>query len=170
MRAVPTKSLVFASASLAAFLSLWESGGKTILTAYPDELVGGLPTVCDGITKYSYAEKPIIVGDKWTKEECKKAETFVINKTQRRLSECMPYSTQSALDAITSLSHNMGVDRVCKEARAVRLINAGKIEDGCMAIAWGEKGQKVWATADKIYYPGLHRRRLDEVKLCLYGR
>jgi len=169
MRAVPTKSLVFASVALVAFLKLWESGGETILTVYPDKLVGGLPTVCDGITKYAYKEKPIIVGETWTKDECKKAEEFVINYTQQKLAKCMPYSTQSALEAITSLSHNMGVDRVCKEARAVRLINAGKIAEGCRAIAWGEKGQKVWATADKIYYPGLHRRRLDEMKLCLSG-
>jgi lysozyme len=169
MRAVATKSLVLASASLVAFLSLWESGGKTILTVYPDKLAGGLPTVCDGITKYSYTEKAIVVGESWTKEDCHDAESFVIDYTQQKLSKCMPYATQSALDAITSLSHNMGVDRVCKESRAVRLINAGKIAEGCRAIAWGEKGQKVWASADKIYYPGLHRRRLDEMKMCLSG-
>lgn len=166
---VPTKSLTFASAALIAFLTLWESGDKTITTVYADKLAGGLPTVCNGITKYSYTKKPIIVGDVWTKEECHQAETEVIIYTQNKLAKCMPYSTQEALDAITSLSHNMGVDRVCKEARAVRLINAGKIAEGCRAIAWGINGKPVWATAEGKFYRGLHNRRIDEMKMCLRG-
>jgi len=167
---IATKSLTLASAALVAFLSLWE-GGKTSSgsVVYADKIAGGLPTVCAGITKHSYTKRPIIVGEKWNSEQCHEAEQYVIIKTQKRLAECMPYSNQQALDAISSLSHNVGVDRVCKESRAVRLINAGKIAEGCRAIAWGEKGQKVWSTSDKIYYPGLHRRRLDEMKLCLSG-
>lgn len=166
---VPTKSLTFAGVALVAFLSLWESGNKTILTVYPDKLAGGLPTVCDGITKYAYKEKPIIVGEVWTKEECHKAETFVITNTQTKLAKCMPYSTQEAFDAITSLAHNVGVENVCSKSRAVRLINAGKIMEGCKAIAWGVDGKPVWSTADGKYYRGLHNRRIDEMKMCMRG-
>jgi len=166
---VPTKSLTFASVALVAFLTLWESGSKTILTVYPDKLAGGLPTVCNGITKHAYKEKPIVVGEVWTKEECHKAETFVITNTQTKLAKCMPYSTQEAFDALTSLAHNMGVEKVCKEARAIRLINAGKTEEGCKAIAWGVDGKPVWASAESKFYRGLHNRRLDEMKLCLKG-
>jgi lysozyme len=166
---VPTKSLTFAAISLIAFLKLWESGGEDITTVYADKLAGGLPTVCNGITKYAYKEKPIIVGEVWTKEECHKAESFVINNTQTKLAKCMPYATQEAFDAITSLSHNMGVERVCSQSRAVRLINAGNMVEGCKAIAFGEDGRKVWASAEGKFYWGLHRRRLDEMKLCMKG-
>lgn len=166
---VPTKSLTFAGAALVAFLTLWESGRDTITTVYADKLAGGLPTVCNGITKYAYKERPIVVGEVWTKEECHKAETFVITNTQIKLAQCMPYSTQEVFDAITSLSHNMGVERVCKQARAVRLINAGKIMEGCKAIAYGEDGKPVWSSVDGKYYKGLHNRRVDEMKMCMRG-
>jgi GH24 family phage-related lysozyme (muramidase) len=49
---------------------------------------------------------------------------------------------------------------VCRQARAVRLINAGKIMEGCKAIAFGEDGK---------YYKGLHNRRVDEMKMCMRG-
>ncbi len=166
---IPTKSLTFASVALIAFLTLWESGNQTITTVYADKLAGGLPTVCNGITKFSYKEKPIIVGEVWTKEECHKAETFVITNTQQKLSQCVPYAPQEVFDALTSLSHNVGVERVCKESRAVRLINAGKLAEGCKAIAFGEDGRKVWANVEGKYYVGLHRRRLDEMKMCMKG-
>lgn len=166
---LPTKSLTFAGAALIAFLSLWESGGKPIHTVYADKLAGGLPTVCDGITKYAYKEKPIIVGEVWTKEDCHKAEVFVITNTQTKLAKCMPYATQEAFDAITSLAHNVGVERVCNQARAVRLINAGKIMEGCKAIAWGVDGKPVWSSVEGKYYRGLHNRRIDEMKMCMRG-
>lgn len=166
---VPTKSLTFASVALIAFLTFWESGGKTINTVYADRLAGGLPTVCNGITKYAYQAKPIVVGEVWTDEECHKAEAYVIHNTQTKLAKCMPYATQEAFDAITSLSHQMGVERVCNTARAVRLINAGKMEEGCRAIAFGEDGRKVWSSVDGKYYRGIHNRRLDEMRLCMKG-
>ena len=58
---------------------------------------------------------------------------------------------------------------MCKTSRAVRLINAGKVAEGCRAIAFGEDGRKVWSTSDGKYYQGLHNRRLDEMKMCLRG-
>jgi len=164
---VATKGLTIASAALIAFLTLWESGGKTVNTVYADRLAGGLPTVCNGITKHAYTKRPIIVGDYWTDEECHKAEEHVITYTQTKLSKCMPYASQEAFDAITSLAHNMGVDRVCRTSRAVRLINQGKEAEGCRAIAFGEDGKHVWSTSDGKYYRGLHNRRLDEMKMCL---
>ncbi len=166
---VPTKSLTFASMALIAFLTMWESGNKTINTVYADKLAGGLPTVCNGITKYAYDKRPIIVGEYWADEECHQAEQYVIINTQNKLSKCMPYAPQEVFDAITSLSHNMGVDRVCNTSRAVRLINQGKLEDGCRAIAFGEDGRKVWSSVDGKFYRGLHNRRIDEMKLCLQG-
>ena len=164
-----TKSLTFAGAALVAFLTLWESGGKTINTVYADKLAGGLPTVCNGITKYAYQKRHIVVGEYWSDEECEQAEKEVVTYTQTKLAKCMPYATQEAFDAITSLSHNMGVDRVCRQARAVRLINAGKIVEGCRAIAFGEDGKAVWSSVDGKFYRGLHNRRVDEMKMCLRG-
>jgi GH24 family phage-related lysozyme (muramidase) len=166
---VATKSLTVASVALISFLTLWESGGKTVNTVYADKLAGGLPTVCNGITKHSYTKRPIVVGDHWTDEECHEAEKLVITYTQNKLSKCMPYASQEAFDAITSLSHNVGVERVCKQSRAVRLINAGNIKEGCRAIAFGEDGRHVWSTSDGVYYAGLHNRRVAEMRMCLRG-
>lgn len=166
---VPTRTLAFVTASLLSFLAYYESSGKIINTVYADKLAGGLPTVCSGITKYSYTKRPIIVGEYWTDAECKEAEEYVVRDIQIKLSRCMPYSTQEAFEAITSLSYNMGVDRVCREARAVVLINAGQMEEGCRAIAFGVDGRKVWTTVNGVYYEGLHKRRLGEMHTCLKG-
>jgi GH24 family phage-related lysozyme (muramidase) len=63
----------------------------------------------------------------------------------------------------------VGVERVCKQSRAVRLINAGNIKEGCRAIAFGEDGRHVWSTSDGVYYAGLHNRRVAEMRMCLRG-
>ena len=57
-------SLVLCAASLVAFLGDWESGGKDpVLTVYADKLAGGIPTVCDGLTRH-VTKTPIIVGER----------------------------------------------------------------------------------------------------------
>jgi GH24 family phage-related lysozyme (muramidase) len=55
----------------------------------------------------------------------------------------------------------------------VALINAGRIADGCKALAWAPDGKTpVWAYVTdaqgrKRFVQGLHNRRLAEMKLCL---
>jgi GH24 family phage-related lysozyme (muramidase) len=55
----------------------------------------------------------------------------------------------------------------------VALINAGRIADGCRALAWAPDGKTpVWAYVTdtqgrKRFVQGLHNRRLAEMELCL---
>lgn len=160
-----TGSIVLASATLTVMLGKWEGEGQ--YTVYADKLAGGLPTVCKGITKYT-SPYPVVVGDKWSKAKCDEVEQAVIINTQKELAKCItnPKINQNVFDALSSLSHNIGVSAACK-SRAIRLINQGHIEAGCDAIAHGPNGQPTWSYAGGKFYRGLYNRRLDERKLCL---
>lgn len=161
--------LVLGSGSLMAFLGDWEGKGQNVV--YADKLARGLPTVCAGITRHT-SPYPVIVGDYWSPARCAEVEQLVVEKGQLALADCLtnPDIRQNTFDALYSHGHNVGVPSTCA-SRAVALINAGKITEGCKALAWGSDGRPVWAyTTDakgnKVFVPGLHRRRLAEARLC----
>lgn len=158
-------SLILASATLLAFLGTWEGEGQN--TVYPDKLAHGLPTVCKGITKYT-SPYPVVVGDYWSEDRCEEVERMVVSNSQFSLADCLTNQsiTQHTFDALSSHAHNFGVARTCA-SRAVGLINAGKIAEGCRALAYGPKGEPVWSFANGRFYRGLHRRRIAEMELCL---
>lgn len=163
--------IALASAPLVIFLGTWEGDGQT--TVYADQLAGGLPTVCKGITRYT-SPFPVVVGDYWSSDRCAEVEQLVIRKTQLQLADCItnPNVGQNTFDALTSHGHNFGVPSTCA-SRAVALINAGRIADGCKALAWAPDGKTpVWAYVTdaqgrKRFVQGLHNRRLAEVEVCL---
>jgi GH24 family phage-related lysozyme (muramidase) len=161
--------LVLCSGTLTAFLGNWEGKGENIV--YPDRLARGLPTVCMGITRHT-SPYPVIVGDYWSDARCAEVERLVVSKGQLALADCLtnPAIGQNTFDALSSHGHNVGTPSTCA-SRAVALINAGRIADGCKALAWGADGRPVWAYvtgADgrKTFVPGLHKRRLAEMELC----
>lgn len=164
-------ALALASAPLVIFLSTWEGRGQN--TVYADQLAGGLPTVCMGITRHT-SPFSVVVGDYWSPGRCAEVEQLVISKTQLQLADCItnPDVSQNTFDALTSHAHNVGVPSTCA-SRAVALINAGRIADGCKALAWAPDGKTpVWAYVTdaqgrKRFVQGLHNRRLAEMKLCL---
>ncbi|WP_339433271.1 lysozyme [Pseudomonas sp. EA_65y_Pfl2_P78] len=164
-------AVTLASASLVAFLGTWEGNGQN--TVYADNLARGLPTVCKGITRHT-SPFPVVVGDYWSPERCAEVEQLVISKGQLQLADCItnPDVRQNTFDALTSHGHNVGVPSTCA-SRAVALINAGRITDGCKALAWAPDGKTpVWAYVTdaqgrKRFVQGLHNRRLAEVELCL---
>ncbi|UST76133.1 lysozyme [Pseudomonas siliginis] len=164
-------ALALASAPLVIFLGTWEGRGQN--TVYADQLAGGLPTVCMGITRHT-SPFPVVVGDYWSPGRCAEVEQLVIRKTQLQLADCItnPDVSQNTFDALTSHGHNVGVPNTCA-SRAVALINAGRIADGCKALAWAPDGKTpVWAYVTdaqgrKRFVQGLHNRRLAEMKLCL---
>lgn len=164
-------ALALASAPLVIFLGTWEGRGQN--TVYADQLAGGLPTVCKGITRHT-SSFPVVVGDYWSPGRCAEVEQLVIRKTQLRLADCItnPDLSQNTFDALTSHGHNVGVPSTCA-SRAVALINAGRIADGCRALAWAPDGKTpVWAYVTdaqgrKRFVQGLHNRRLAEMALCL---
>lgn len=163
---VSAGALILASPTLMDFLGKWE-GRKYVV--YADKLAGGLPTVCKGITKWT-SPYPVVVGQRWSKEKCDEVERSVTIKTQQALLKCITNKdiSQGTFDAISSHAHNFGYPSTCG-SRAVKLINQGKIREGCYALARGPDNKPVWSYVDGVYYQGLQNRRLDEVKLCLHG-
>ena len=162
-------ALVLVSSSLTAFLGKWEGNGQN--TAYADKLARGLPTVCKGITKHT-SPYPVVVGDYWSDARCAEVEHLVIEKGQLALADCLTNQAigQNTFDALTSHGHNFGVPTTCA-SRAVGLINAGRIAEGCMALARAPDGTPVWsyvtdAQGKKRFVPGLYARRLAEAELC----
>jgi GH24 family phage-related lysozyme (muramidase) len=164
-------AIVLCSGGLTAFLGDWEGNGQNAV--YPDRLARGLPTVCKGITKHT-SPYPVIVGDTWSDARCAEVENLVISKGQLELADCItnPNVGQNTFDALTSHGHNVGNPNTCA-SRAVGLINAGRIAEGCKALAWAQDGKTpVWAfitdaQGRKRFVPGLHSRRLAEMELCL---
>ncbi|BBV94909.1 lysozyme [Pseudomonas aeruginosa] len=163
-------ALVLASSTLTAFLGKWEGEGQNVV--YADKLARGLPTVCKGITKYT-SPYPVVVGDYWSDARCAEVEQLVVSRGQLELADCITNQaiSQNTFDALSSHGHNFGNPNTCA-SRAVALINAGRIAEGCKALAWAPDGKTpVWAyitdaKGNKVFVPGLHHRRLDEARLC----
>lgn len=146
----------------------WESGNRRVLTVYADKLAGGLPTVCNGLTRH-VTTTPIIVGQKWTDAKCEAHEAAVTHTIQRELAKCFTrLPPQSVFDAASSLAWNVGVRGVCR-SQSMKLWNAGQWSLGCVRIAYTPNGSPNWSTAGGRFYQGLHNRRKDEMKGCLAG-
>lgn len=167
---IATGAIALTSAALIAFLGKWEGEGQHLV--YADKLARGLPTVCKGITRHT-SPFPVVVGDYWSSARCAEVEKLVIEKGQLALADCLTNQrvAQGTFDALSSHGHNFGMPSTCA-SRAVGLINAGRIAEGCKALAWAADGKTpVWAYVTdaqgrKVLVPGLHARRLDEMKLC----
>jgi GH24 family phage-related lysozyme (muramidase) len=162
--------LVLCSGTLTAFLGNWEGNGQN--TVYPDRLARGLPSVCKGITKHT-SPYPVVVGDYWSDARCAEVEHLVISKGQLELADCITNQAvgQNTFDALTSHGHNVGNPNTCA-SRAVGLINAGRIAEGCRALAYAPDGSPVWSyvtlsNGRKQFVQGLHNRRIAEMELCL---
>ena len=168
---IATGAIALASATLISFLGTWEGTGQN--TVYADQLAGGLPTVCMGITRYT-SPQPVVVGDYWSEARCAEVEALVVQKGQLQLADCLTNQAigQNTFDSLSSHGHNVGTPSTCA-SRAVGLINAGRIAEGCRALAWAADGKTpVWAyvtnaQGQKIFVRGLHNRRLAEAELCL---
>lgn len=145
------------SAALISGTALWEG---TKYEPYYD--VGGIPTVCMG-----YTGKDVVWGKRYSPEECNsllrkelaKHGEGVLNCTTEKLSV-------NEYNAYTMFSYNVGVKAFCG-SRANRLLNQGKHEEACNALAYGPTGTPAWSYADGKYYKGLHNRRLYERSMCL---
>ena len=167
---IATGAIALVSAGLMTFLGTWEGNGQNVV--YPDNLARGLPTVCKGITKYT-SPVPVVVGDYWSDARCAEVESLVVQKGQLALADCLTNQqiSQNTFDALSSHAHNVGTANTCA-SRAVGLINAGRIADGCKALAWAPDGKPVWAYVTdaqgrKVFVPGLHNRRRAEAEMCL---
>lgn len=156
------------SGAVRDLIEKWESGGRRVLVVYADKLAGGLPTVCNGLTRY-VTTTPIIVGERWSEEKCEAHEAAVTHTVQRELAACFKrLPPQSVFEAATSHAWNFGVRKTCDSSSMIHW-NAGRWELGCTRLAYRADGSPNWSHAGGQFYPGLHNRRKDEMKLCLSG-
>lgn len=159
-------TLAAGSPFLMSFLEKWESSGNRVLVVYADKLAGGLPTVCDGLTRH-VTSTPIIVGERWTDEKCDTEQRAAVVMVQHQLAPCIKWPvSQNTMDSLSSNSWNVGAPSTCK-GRALSLINQGRLAEGCEALAHASDGRPVWSYANGKFVLGLYNRRLDEVEVCL---
>ena len=163
-------ALLLVSSTFTAFLGKWEGTGQNVV--YLDKLARGLPTVCKGITRYT-SPVPVVVGDYWSDARCAEVESLVVSKGQLALADCLTNQAigQNTFDSLSSHGHNVGTPNTCA-SRAVGLINAGRIAEGCRALAYAPDGSPVWSyvtlpNGRKQFVQGLHNRRIAEMELCL---
>ena len=160
-------TLVAASPWLVEFLPSWERDHKAPTTVYADNLAGGLPTVCSGITKHT-ATIPVIVGEVWTEAQCQEQESQALFKIQQRLAKCFTLAPpQSVFDSATSHAWNFGVAKTCG-SEAMKQWNLGNYALGCELLAYQYDGTTPnWSYVGGKFYRGLHNRRKAEMENCL---
>lgn len=157
-------AVVASSPVLMSFLERWE--GRNQYVVYADQLAGGLPTVCKGITRHT-SPYPVVVGERWSKEKCDEVEQHVVLETQKSLQQCVEVAVpQSVFDALTTHAHNFGWPRTCA-SQSVRVINSGDFERGCDLLAYKPDGSPNWSNVGTQFIRGLHNRRKAERELCL---
>ena len=166
------------SPALVEHLQQWESGKARVLVAYPDKLAGGIPTVCNGLTRH-VTRTPIVVGERWTEEKCAVEEANALERVQRDLLPCFKrLPPPSVLDMASSHAWNLGAQATCGSG-AMAAWNRAEWELGCQRISRGDDGRMVWsftsridpATGKKVYtfVQGLANRRADESRKCEGG-
>lgn len=172
-------TLVLGTLASWGLIDRWESGNQVHLTVYADRLAGGLPTVCSGLTRH-VTNTPIIVGQRWTLEQCGREESAALERVQQGLLRCFRRTPpQSVFDAATSHAWNVGYPATCGSA-AMQAWNAGQWELGCNRIAHSDSGRPVWSSVrtgrtlpngqpEFRFVQGLYNRRLDEVRACMSG-
>lgn len=174
---VAAGAVAFGSAVLLAFLMLWESSGTPVLTAYADRLAGGLPTVCDGLTRH-VTSTPIVVGERWTLERCEAETVAAVVRMQVRLIQCFQGTPpQSVFEAASSHAWNFGVGKTCSSL-AMKAWNRGDYAIGCRRLHTDDTGRMVWSyiktgrvlangQPEYRFVRGLQNRRRAEARLCM---
>ena len=138
-----------------AFIGGWEG---LRLTAYPDRLAGGIPTVCYGETR------GVSLGDSHTKAECDAMLEAAVVQFETGLDRCMTPPTPLPLEtkvAFVSWAYNVGTGAACGST-LVRMVNRGDYAGACNQLPR-------WNRADGRVVQGLTNRRNAERDLCLFG-
>lgn len=159
--AIPAVFLAALTGPLAVTtLERWEGNIKQV---YADHLAGGLPTYCAGRTDWNAK-----VGTKLTDDQCREVNKITLLEYGYAVLACVnwDYLGASRLVGLTIFAINVGKEGACG-SRAVRLINAGQIAQGCDALARGPDGKPAWSYAGGQYVQGLQNRRQAERALCL---
>ena len=123
--------------------------------------IAGVWTVCSGITG-----PDVVIGKTYSKSECRALleKHVAIHSKYVQNAVTYPISPETRA-ALISFSYNVGGSAM-RKSTAVKLINHGKIEQGCKALGlWN----KATVNGKKVVVKGLVNRRNEEIKLCLSG-
>ncbi|HCL7432460.1 TPA: lysozyme [Escherichia coli] len=123
--------------------------------------IAGIPTVCSGITG-----PDVVWGKTYSNRECRNLLEKHIQIHGKHVQDAVTYPiSQQTRAALISFSYNVGGSAM-RKSTAVKLINQGKIEQGCKALGlWN----KATVNGKKVVVKGLVNRRNEEIKLCLSG-
>lgn len=123
--------------------------------------IAGIPTVCSGVTGPDVAW-----GKKYSARECRKLLEKHIQIHGKYVQDAVTYPiSPQTRAALISFSYNVGGSGM-RKSTAVRLINQGKIEQGCKALSSWNKAR---VNGKLKVFKGLVNRRNEEIKLCLSG-
>jgi GH24 family phage-related lysozyme (muramidase) len=159
--AIPAAFLAALTSPMAyTMLERWEGN---ILHVYKDNLAHGVPTFCAGRTDWEAT-----VGEKLTSDDCKTVNKITLLEYGYAVLGCAnwDYLTPTRLIALTMFAVNVGKEGACN-SQAIRQINAGKVTEGCRAVAYTPNGLPNWSSAGGSFVQGLHNRRRAEMRLCL---
>ncbi|QXV80816.1 endolysin [Veterinaerplatzvirus Jeanpiccard] len=123
--------------------------------------IAGVKTVCAGVTG-----PDVVWGKTYSNSECRKLLEKHIQIHAKHVQNAVthPIAPQT-MAALISFSYNVG-GHAMKNSTAIRLINQGKVEQGCKALGMWTKAT---VNGKKVVVKGLVNRRNEEIKLCLSG-
>lgn len=160
---VPKVAAATAVAATATWLAVaipFVAGWEGLFTkAYKDPV--GVVTICYGITNH---DRPVRMGDTYTKEECQKMLGEDLVKYDAQMRKCINPAIVDKMGpnrraAMVSFTYNVGQGNLCK-SNVARLMNAGRTKEACNALLqWNRAGGRV--------LKGLQNRRAAERTLCL---
>jgi lysozyme len=154
---------VLAGATAATPLVITSEGWENI--AYPDPALGAaLPTACAGVTEN------IVLGRRYSDEECKGRTAQALIKTGFAIYPCLPAQLPAATrGAFTSMAYNIGAVKFCGSSVA-QAARAGDLKTACVRINQRPDGSPQWIYATvagvAVPLPGLITRRRNERALC----
>lgn len=123
--------------------------------------IAGIPTACSGITG-----PDVVWGKTYSNRECRNLLEKHIQIHAKHVQDAVTYPiAPETRAALISFSYNVGGSAM-RNSTAVRLINHGKIEQGCKALGMWNKAT---VNGKKVIVKGLVNRRNEEIKLCLSG-
>lgn len=123
--------------------------------------IAGIKTVCAGITG-----PDVVWGKTYSNKECRNLLEKHIQIHGKHVKNAVTHPiAPETRAALISFSYNVGGSAM-RKSTAVRLINHGKIEQGCKALGVWNKAR---VNGKLRVVKGLVNRRNEEIKLCLSG-
>lgn len=152
----PKSKKIALAATLATAIAIPAEGLRQ--RAYLDPV--NVPTICFGSTK------GVKLGDYKTVEECKALLTQEMLHSITTTDSCVPNAPIPVLAAFSDAVFNMGPTIACDTSKstAAKFLKAGNWEAACRELPKWNKARIAGVLTE---LPGLTKRRVEEMKLCL---